>query len=799
MDRIEVFAQNCDERPSADAGDVSTISTLLQMLARIAQFSFRRRRLVVGTWLLLIVGLSAVAWGAVGPDFHTDFKLPSSETRQVFDFLHQRSPNDAGVSGQLVFTADQGIADPAVRQAMEVLFAQVTRLDGVSVVSPYADQGKFQVSPNGNIAFARMNAKDRPLKERATLADQVRALGEKVSVPGLTIEYGGDIFYTFKLPASEALGILAAIIILVIAFGSVIAMGLPIGTAVVGLMSTSAVVALTSRIMPMPDFTLAMAAMIGLGVGIDYALFIVTRYREGLAAGYDPETATVDAIDTSGRAVLFAGATVIISLLGLFMVQLAFVRGVATACIMAVLFMVMASLTLLPALIGFAQRRIDVTTWRGAIGLVLPVASGIPAIIFHMAGLFLAGLSLTVLVVVVSFFVPKLRDQVPVHHHHRREDTFWYRWSRFIQHRPWRAFFGALIPLLVLAVPLFSIRLGFGDSGNYPPKETVRRAYDLLAEGFGPGFNGPIVVLVQDADGTVSDAQARGVSDLLNHTEGVAFATAPRSLGPDAQVITLFPTGAPQDASTTALVHRLRDSVLPATGLNARVGGFPAASVDFADYLGNRLPWIIASVLVVSFILLLCVFRSLLVPLKAVVMNLLSIGAAYGMIVAIFQWGWGASIIGIDRAGPIESWVPMFLFAIVFGLSMDYEVFLLSRMKEEFDRTGDNASAVADGLAVTARVITAAALIMVCVFGSFVIGDDRQLKLFGLGMAFAVLVDATIVRMVLVPATMELLGARNWWLPRWLHWLPKVQVEGTHHDLDAEARALLDEEPTPVT
>ena len=308
---------------------------------------------------------------------------------------------------------------------------------------------------------------------------------------------------------------------------------------------------------------------------------------------------------------------------------------------------------------------------------------------------------------------PALRAQVPIHRQRRREDTFWYKWSRFVQRRPWTAMACGAIPLVLLSVPMFSLRLGFGDSGNYPEKETVRRAYDLLAKGFGPGFNGPILVLVQDPDGTLTDAAAQGVTDLLNQTEGVAYAGAPRSLGPDAQVITLFSAGAPQDASTTELVHRLRSDVLPTTGLDAKVGGFPAASVDFADYLGARLPWIIGAVLVVSFLLLMVVFRSLLVPLKAVVMNLLSIGAAYGVIVAIFQWGWGQALFGLDRAGPIESWVPMFLFAIVFGLSMDYEVFLLSRMKEEYDRTGDNATAVADGLALTARVITAAALITV--------------------------------------------------------------------------------------
>jgi RND superfamily putative drug exporter len=580
-------------------------------------------------------------------------------------------------------------------------------------------------------------------------------------------------------------------------------MGLPVGTAIVGLLSASGIIAIVSQVVSMPDFTLAMAAMIGLGVGIDYALFIVTRFREGLAAGYDPKTAVVDAVDTSGRAVMFAGATVVISLLGLFVVGLSFVRGVAIASVLSVVFMVLASLTLLPALLATVQHRLDVTTWRGALGVLLPVITGIPAILFHLPFVWLVGAGGAVVAVVASFFVPALRRQVPIRmHHHRREDTFWYRWSRYVQRRPWRAFAGGLIPLALLAVPLFSIRLGFADDGNYPRTETVRRAYDLLSDGFGPGFNGPLIVVARSRDGSaISSEQSLAVARTLNATPDVAYASAPSPIGADAALITLFPAGAPQDRSTTRLVHHIRSDVAPASELLVQVGGLPAAAVDFADYLGARLGWIIGSVLIVSFLLLMCVFRSLLVPLKAVVMNLLSIGAAYGIIVAIFQWGWGKALLGLDKAGPIESWIPMFLFAIVFGLSMDYEVFLLSRMKEEFDRTGDNGSAVADGLALTARVITAAALIMVCVFASFVIGDDRQLKLFGLGMAVAVLVDATVVRMVLVPATMELLGARNWWLPRWLRWLPKIHVEGRHHDLTAPAdRGGHDDltEPEPV-
>ena len=757
------------------------------MLSSLARACYRHPWKVILAWLIGMFVLSGVAWGAIGSNFRTDFKPPASETKDVFDFLSQASPEDAGFVGQVVFTSPDGVNTPAVQAAVAAMAEKVRAHDGVRVTTPFdSPQQAFQISSSGTIGYAQLDITERPLTEFVALADEIQAEGNQAladaSVPGLRFEYGGDIFHKFTMPASEALGVLAAVIILLIAFGSVLAMGLPIGSALAGLMTGAALVAIASHAFSMPDFTMAFAAMIGLGVGIDYALFIVTRYREGLEAGLQPEAATVDSLDSAGRAVLFAGLTVIISLCGLFIIGLSFVRGIAVACIVTVLSMILTSLTLLPALLGKVRERIDVTTWRGLLGLLVPVLLLIPALLLGSSPLALAGVAFGVLVVLASLVVPALRRQIPTRTARRREDTFWYRWSRFVQRRPWTALIGGLVPLLVLAVPMFSLRLGFSDQGNYPEKETTRKAYDLLAEGFGPGFNGPLLVLVQNGD----EAGVNRLVDALNQTEGVVRATpTPVSLGPGNALISLIPTSSPQDRETTQLVHRLREDVIPASGVSAKVGGFPALNVDFSDYLGTRLPYIIGSVLVLSFLLLMVVFRSLLVPLKAVIMNLLSIGAAYGVVVAIFQWGWLKSIVGIDKTGPIESWVPMFLFAIVFGLSMDYEVFLLSRMKEEFDRTGDNAGAVADGLAVTARVITAAALIMVCVFAAFVIGDERQLKLFGLGMAVAVLVDATIVRMVLVPATMELLGARNWWLPKSLdRILPRVQIEGQAHRSD---------------
>ena len=409
--------------------------------------------------------------------------------------------------------------------------------------------------------------------------------------------------------------------------------------------------------------------------------------------------------------------------------------------------------------------------------------------IFSGASLGIASLIAIVLAagVMIAGALPfgrSLRKPLPPRHDKPREEQFWFRWSRFIQHRPWVAFIGGAGVLVVLALPLFSIRLGFGDTGNLPESQTARRGYDMLAEGFGPGSTGPLILVSTDA--AADQASVAKVDAALSSDPEIAFASPGMQIKPGTWFWQAYPKSSPQDVATTDLVNRLRTTALPATGISVAVGGFTAGSIDFATFLGQRLPLLIGSVLVLSFLLLMIVFRSVLVPLKAVIMNLLSVGAAYGVVVAIFQWGWAKDLFGIGKAGPVEAWAPMMLFAIVFGLSMDYEVFLLSRMREEYVRTGDNHIAVADGLAATARVITAAALIMVCVFGAFVLGNDRQLKLFGLGMAVAVFVDATVVRMILVPATMELLGNRNWWIPRWLdRILPTINVEGGHHDVEA--------------
>jgi RND superfamily putative drug exporter len=748
------------------------------MLARLARFSARRRRLMVfGIWIPLLFGLG-IAAGGLGSDFATEFDIPDSETSDVQTLLEEASPQRAGFTGEIVFRADNGVTDPAVQEAMNTLFARIDALDEVSLMSPY--DVPTQISQSGTIAFAALDIAITTQGEALAISEEIQHLDDDINVPGLQIEYGGNVFAEFELPASEAYGLLAAMIILVLAFGSILAMGLPIGTALVGLGVGASLVILASNVLPMPDFTTSLVAMIGLGVGIDYALFIVTRFKEGLDGGFDVEDAIVEAVDTSGRAVIFAGITVIISLLGLFVMGLAFARGLAMGAIIGVLLMMIASISLLPALLAMVGRKIHVTSRAALISMLSFVAIAFFSVADESLPIFLTAVGVAVAVMLVSFAVPALRKPLPVRTPKPKETTFWYRWSRFIQRRPWPAALGATALLLLLAAPLLSIRLGFGDNGNAPEHTTVRKAYDLLAEGFGPGFNGPLYITVEGT--TAADPAAlQSFAESLTALDAIAVAQG-MPLTDDLALVIAYPTTAPQDAATTQLVNDLRDEIIPSLGVEAMVGGFTAGGVDFADVIGGRMPYLFIGVLSLSFLLLLAVFRSLLVPLKAVILNLLGIGAAYGVIVAIFQWGWGMELIGVDKAGPIETWAPMMLFAIVFGLSMDYEVFLLSRIKEEYDNTRSNATAVADGLTATARVITAAALIMVCVFAAFVLGYDRQLKLFGLGLATAVAIDATIIRMVLVPATMELLGDRNWWMPKWLDRIvPRIDVEGHHH------------------
>ena len=750
------------------------------MLRRLASFSVRHKRLMVfGIWLPLTI-LIAVGSTSIGSNFRTEMAMPSSEARQAEEMLSSVQSGDAGVNGQIVIKTDKTVIDASIKKEFTAALDVIAQIPNVSVKSPY--ESPTQINQSKTIAFAEISVpRTYTMVDMEKVVDKVFAASENVKNAGITIEYGGQIFETFEMPESEVLGLLAAVIILVIAFGSIIAMGLPIGVALLGLAVASSIVAVVSNFMSMPNEATSMVAMIGLGVGIDYALFIVTRFREAMHDGLSIEDAVVEAIDTSGRAVMFAGITVIVALLGLLSIGLAFVTGFAVAMAIGVAVMMIGSVSLLPALLAMVGTRIESTSWAAVAALGSLVISAMIAVFTHSILFVQIGGAIAAAFIIMRFFVAGLKKPLPHRAQNNHQHTIWWRWSRVVQHHPWRALTVSVVGLGLLAMPMFSLRLGFSDMGNAPEDTSVRKAYDLISEGFGPGFNGPLYIAVGGE--TAADPQAmQQFAQVIAKTDGVAAAFPAPMPNKEVGLVIAYPKTSPQDEATSDLVHNLRSDIIPATNVYAKVGGFTASGIDFSDYLSKRLPWLIGSVLIVSFFLLMAVFRSILVPLKAVLMNLLSVGAAYGVIVAVFQWGWMADVFGVGKPGPVEAWAPMFLFAIVFGLSMDYEVFLLSRMKEEYNRTGDNFTAVADGVAATARVITAAALIMVCVFAAFVLAPDRQLKLFGMGMAVAVFLDATVVRMLLVPATMELLGDRNWWIPKWLdRVLPKIDVEGSHH------------------
>ncbi len=771
------------------------------MLVRIARWCFRNPRKTVAAWIAVVVAALAAA-GAVGPSFYAQLEAPDSDSRRGFEVLEEHFGGlGGGFSGSIVFRYEAGIDDPVVREAMEAMFEQVDAYEGVTVTSPYRAMapvsetaaqrtrqlphmpGRPQVSADGQVAFARIDlAQELDFNETSVLGGEFADLAPEV--PGLTIEIGGEALSEFEPPQSEFIGLAFAVVVLIFAFGSVMAMGLPLAVAVAGVGLGLALAVVLSNVMSIPEFATTIGAMIGIGVGIDYALFIVTRYRDGLAEDGEVEPSVFLAMDTAGRAVIFAGLTVVISLLGMLLMGLPFITGLAVAAALTVASTMIASVTLLPALIAFVRDRIEVTRWRGLI------AAGLVAVALLGVGLgfrpLMLGAPLAVVVLLAGFVVRPLRGIVPRRPRKPMEQTFSWRWSRMVQRRPWVALFVGAALLLAMASPAMSLQLGFADDGNFPEETTTRRAYDLLAEGFGPGFNGPLIVTAEPRE-AADRAALQPLIDDLSNADGIVSVNGPlpndfaNPEEADAYMVQVYPATAPQDPATGDLVRRLRADVIPGavvgSTLAVNVAGTVPLGVDFTEYLSTRTPVFFAAVLVLSFLLLLVVFRSVLVPLKAVIMNLLSIAAAYGVVAAVCQHGWFGSVIGV-AAGPIEPFIPMMLFAIVFGLSMDYEVFLLSRVREEYDRSGDAVTSVADGLASTARVITAAAAIMVVVFASFVFEDNRAIKMFGLGLAVAVFLDATVVRLLLVPAAMELLGARNWWVPGWLdRVLPRLTIE----------------------
>ncbi|HET7589578.1 MAG TPA: MMPL family transporter [Solirubrobacterales bacterium] len=713
-------------------------------MRRFGRWITSHRKTVIALWVVALVVIGGIS-GSVGADFTEEFKLPASDSKEAFDLLEDKFPQQSGEAAQIVFKADGGVETPAVERKMEAVFRQIERFPHVSeVASPYVKGGAAAISEDGTIAYATIqyDAPNNKLDKDKTR--EIIAIAQGAAGNGLEVQLGGNTIQEAEQEEGDSsfgIGLLAAMIILLLTFGSFVAMGLPILTALFALGVGLSLVSLATHVFNTANFAVILAAMIGLGVGVDYALFILTRFLNGLHEGLEKQEAAAKAVDTAGRAVLFAGVTVIISLLGMFLLGLNFLYGVAMAAALAVLFTMIAALTLLPALLALAGN------WVNRL---------------RIPGLGKGARSID-------------------------EAGRWFRWSRRIQARPVLA---ALISggfLILLCIPTLSLRLGTNDAGTEPPDKTTRKAYDLLAEGFGPGFNGPFVMVA----GLPGKGQDEGLVQLkkqLEGEEGVA-ATTDVTLNPakNTGVFQVYPTTSPQSAATTDLLDHIRGDVIPPieakTGTRLHVGGVNAIFEDFGEAITAKLPLFIGVVVLLSALLLMIVFRSIWVPLKAIVMNLLSIGAAFGLVVAVFQWGWGASLIGVDNTGPIISFFPIFLFAIVFGLSMDYEVFLMSRIHEEWEHRKDATEAVTRGLALTGRVITAAAAIMVTVFASFMLGDERIIKLFGLGLASAVLIDAVVIRTLLVPAVMQLLGKRAWWFPAWLDGiLPRLHVEADEGD-----------------
>ncbi|MGV1046922.1 MAG: MMPL family transporter [Solirubrobacterales bacterium] len=716
------------------------------ILARVAGAAIAHRRLTLIGWVVALVVVSVGAQ-SVGTRVATNFTLPGTDTQRAVDLLQRDFPAQAGDEDQIVFRAKDGRVDSAAQRArIAPLLREVEAAPHVAAVNgPFGSRGAGQVSRDGRISFATVDFDERANELPKAAIERVISIAEGARSGALQVELGGQAIEQAQQPSfglTTAIGILAAIVVLLISFGSLVAMGLPIVTALLGLGTGLGLVAFGSQVFDMPDFATELAVMIGLGVGIDYSLFIVTRFRENYLRGGDVDAAVIAAMDTSGRAIVFAGCTVIIALLGMFALGISFLHGVAVAASLAVLMTMLAALTALPALLSrFGER---VARRRRSSAGERPYARS------------------------------ERPDAPP-------RPTFWQRWAFLIQRHPWPAAIVGTAVMVGLLLPVFSVRLGSSDAGNDPSGQTTRRAYDLLAEGFGPGFNGPLQLVASLPHANDTTALDR-ISSTLAGEPGVASVTAPQlAPGGRTAVVIAYPSSAPQDQATTDLVHRLRDTVLPpleaGSDTKVLVGGSTAGQIDFSHVLGEKLPLFIAIVVLLSALLLMVVFRSLLIPLQAALMNLLSIGAALGVVVAIFQHGFLGGLFGVE-AGPIDSFIPVMVFAIVFGLSMDYEVFLISRVHEDWTHNRDASGAMVRGLGSTGRVITAAALIMVCVFLSFVLLDQRVVKMFGVSLASAVFLDAFVVRSLLVPATLELLGRAAWMLPSWLERrLPHLAIE----------------------
>ena len=725
----------------------------------LATFCVRHRRAVALLWGVALVVVT-LASHVIGTKYTDSISLPHTQSTEAARLLELASPGRAGDTEQVVVaTAGRArLTDPAVEARITTMLRAVAAVPHVTrIVSPFSRQGSRQINRDQTIGFAMVTF-DEP-------STQIPGAVAKDLVHTATAARGGVLHVAVAGQVAENaagqslggiwLGIVLAGLVLLAAFGSLFAMALPLVTALASLGTAVGVISMLSHLMNVPDFATELVLLIGLGVGVDYALFIVTRHRQGLLAGVDVEDSIATAVNTSGRAVLLAGIIVCVALVGMFALGITFLTGMAAAAAIGVLFTMVATLTLLPALLGF-------------IG---------PHALSRRQRARLAG-----------------RGPRSAAAH-----GFWDRWAGWVQHRPLMPALLALGVIILLTLPFFSLRLGTADQGNDPGGSTTRQAYDLLSEGFGPGFNGPLE-LVAIVHGSADRVVLQRVATAVREQPGVAavgtLKLIPTRGGVDVAVMTAYPTTAPQDAATASLIDRLRQQTIPRARegrpLDVLVGGDTAALVDFAGVLASKLPLFVGIVIAASFLLLAVVFRSLLIPLTAAVMNLLSAGAALGILVAVFERGWLGTVFGVSRPGPIEPFLPVMLLAILFGLSMDYEVFLVTRIHEEWVTTGDNREAVRRGLAATGKTITAAALIMILVFGSFILGGQRVIKEFGLGLAGGILVDAIIIRSAIVPSLMLLFGRANWWFPGWLdRRLPHVTVDVPEEDLvDDPARRL---------
>jgi RND superfamily putative drug exporter len=705
---------------------------MTRALARLADISYRRRGRMVLAWIAATIVIIGVGSSLAG-EYQADYDTPGSESEAAGDITKQRFDGYSGQEIYVVWKDEAGAGSPAAERQIEAFFADAEKVDHVAEHTP------IRVSENGQIGSTTLPLTVPGWEIPKEDGEKLIAAAEAHDGNGLEIKLGGDPIYAAQSQSSpEGIGFLGAAIVLLIAFGSVVAAGLPLVIALFGLgISSGGLIVLLANVIDVPDWTTAVSGLIGIGVGIDYALLVLTRFRAAMHDGKNRHDAVVEAVTTAGRSVIIAGATVVIAVLGLALTGLPYMYGVAISASLAVLVVMLAAVTLLPALISYLGPKVD--------RLRIP------------------------------FLGRTLKAE-------GNGESLAARWSHAVQRRPWTAAIVASALLLALAAPALDMRLGFPDAGNDPPDTMTRQAYDLNTEGFGPGTNGPLVIAAELPD-RGAQSEIESFADRLRSEPGVAFVPDPTfNAEGNAAIVNVIPEGSPQDSETEDLVNHLRDDVAPAelggTGIRAEIGGVTAALEDQSDYITDRMPLFIAGVVGLSFLLLLVAFHSPLISLKAGIMNLLSVGAAYGVMTLVAKGGAVGNLIGIDHEVPIAPFMPVMMFAILFGLSMDYEVFLISRIREEYLKHGDTKRAVADGLAKTARVITAAAAIMVVVFLAFLAAPDTFLKLFGIGLASAIFLDATIVRMVLVPAVMSLLGPRNWWIPGWLERiLPRLDVE----------------------